>query len=132
MLNNTRFHCPLPIQPAQVVRAREAAERAAELAAMEAEAELAAMPTELSTVAEALKRSPLSLTVGGDHPGLNAIANRVRKLPTPAWIPARPGLQPVSCNAPGAALPLVPAARRAMLHLVLDHAPRPLLHRLPG
>ena len=42
-----------------------------------AERELTAVPDELSAVADALARSPLALTVGGDHPGLAAIADIV-------------------------------------------------------
>jgi hypothetical protein len=55
-------------EKALAIRAAEAAERAAEAA-------LAEVPAEFATVADALKRSPLMLEVGGDHPGLAAIAH---------------------------------------------------------
>ena len=51
--------------------------RAAEAAEREAEAILAAVPEEFAAVADALKRSPLMLEVGGDHPGLASISQLV-------------------------------------------------------
>ena len=60
---------------ALAVRAADAAERAA--AAAEAEAELAPVSGEVAHVVDALKRSPLMLTVGGDAPGLSALAGLV-------------------------------------------------------
>jgi hypothetical protein len=55
-------------EKALAIREAEAAERAA----------AAAVPDSLAGVADALKRSPLMLEVGGDHPGLEAIAELVR------------------------------------------------------
>jgi hypothetical protein len=65
----------MPCQPLSRPRARPQARFEAEAAAAAAEAALAEVPAEFATVADALKRSPLMLEVGGDHPGLAAIAH---------------------------------------------------------
>jgi hypothetical protein len=70
------------LEAAEEVLANREAE--AKAAAAAAEAEAAAVPEDLAHVADALKRSPLMLTVGGDAPGLAAIAGLVSE--AGAWV----------------------------------------------
>jgi hypothetical protein len=71
-------------EKALVIRAAEAAAREAEAA----EAELAPVSSEVAHVVDALKRSPLMLTVGGDAPGLAALAGLVSMRAAPDTVHA--------------------------------------------